>query len=273
MLHKIKANFHTDIQTVPPSYKMKHFHYHDRWELFYLVSGTCSLYIENDMYLIEAGCIVLIPEGIKHMTIYHPGSDHDRRLIYFDTPELDWLNAQTGKNIAEVLSSRFIVKIPSRRNAYVTDLISKIAYEHGGIDEFSIIFDRTYFHELILFLLRCRLYNENVVQKMDIANETIQKVTEYIIANYNEDITLSNTAKIFNMSESSLSKKFKTFTGYRFKEYVIDVRTHAAADMLLNTSLSMTEIADKCGFSDSNTFGDTFKRIFGCCPSAYRKNV
>ena len=108
---------------------------------------------------------------------------------------------------------------------------------------------------------------------MDIANETIQKVTEYIIANYNEDITLSNTAKIFNMSESSLSKKFKTFTGYRFKEYVIDVRTHAAADMLLNTSLSMTEIADKCGFSDSNTFGDTFKRIFGCCPSAYRKNV
>lgn len=273
MLHKIKANFHTDIQTVPPSYKMKHFHHHDRWELFYLVSGNCSLYIENDMYLVESGCVVLIPESVEHMTIYHHGSDHDRRLVYFDTPELDWLSRQTGKDMVSVLSERFIVKIPARRTAYVTDLISKIAYEHGGVDEYSLTFDRAYFHELILFLLRCQMYEQNVVQKMDIANETIQKVTEYIITNYNEDITLCGTAKLFNMSESSLSKKFKTFTGYRFKEYLIDVRTHAAAEMLLNTKLSMTEIADKCGFSDSNTFGDTFKRVYSCSPSSYRKNA
>ena len=61
------------------------------------------------------------------------------------------------------------------------------------------------------------------------------------------------------MSESSLSKKFKAFTGFRFREYLIYVRTHAAADLLVNTSLSITEIADKCGFADSNTMGGTFK--------------
>ena len=33
MYHFINDNFHTDIATVPPSYKMKHFHEHNRWEL------------------------------------------------------------------------------------------------------------------------------------------------------------------------------------------------------------------------------------------------
>ena len=99
-----------------------------------------------------------------------------------------------------------------------------------------------------------------------------QKVIEYIIENYHNDITMAATAGLFNMSESSLSKKFKAFTGFRFREYLINVRTHAAADLLVNTSLSITEIADKCGFADSNTMGGTFKKIMGEAPGSYRKN-
>ena len=83
---------------------------------------------------------------------------------------------------------------------------------------------------------------------------------------------MAATAELFNMSESSLSKKFKAFTGFRFREYLIYVRTHAAADFLVNTSLSITEIADKCGFADSNTMGGTFKKIMGEAPGSYRKN-
>ena len=107
---------------------------------------------------------------------------------------------------------------------------------------------------------------------MDLSNETIQRIVEYILANYKDNITLSGTAEMFNMSESSLSKKFKAFTGHRFREYLVDVRTHAAAELLRQSELSMTEIACECGFSDSNTFGDTFKRVFKQSPSSYRKN-
>ena len=90
--------------------------------------------------------------------------------------------------------------------------------------------------------------------------------------NYHNDITMAATAELFNMSESSLSKKFKAFTGFRFREYLINVRTHAAADLFVNTSLSITEIADKCGFADSNTMGGTFKKIMGEAPGSYRKS-
>lgn len=129
-----------------------------------------------------------------------------------------------------------------------------------------------HFHELILFILRGQMYEDNVITKMDTGNELIQKVIEYIIENYHNDITMAATAEIFNMSESSLSKKFKAFTGLRFREHLINVRTHAAADLLVNTSLSITEIADKCGFADSNTMGGTFKKIMGEAPGSYRKS-
>ena len=45
MYHFINDNFNTDIATVPPSYKMKHFHEHNRWELMFIYSGSCTLYV------------------------------------------------------------------------------------------------------------------------------------------------------------------------------------------------------------------------------------
>ena len=49
MYHFINDNFHTDIATVPPSYKMKHFHEHNRWELMFIYSGSksCSISTPN----------------------------------------------------------------------------------------------------------------------------------------------------------------------------------------------------------------------------------
>lgn len=271
MYHPIRANFQTDIRSVPPSYTMRHYHEHNRWELFYLIDGSCTMYLDKQMYFVESGAVVLIPEGASHMTTYLPGQKHRRSLLYFNTEELAWLKEQAGEHVVERLKDHFVVQVPPKRMEYLADLITKISFERRGVDHLSMSFNRAYFYEMILFLLRCQVYQNNVVQRMDVSNEVIQKVIEYIIANFHEDISLSETAKIFNMSESNLSKKFKAFTGYRFREYLIDVRTHAAADALLNTDLSVTEIASQCGFSDSNTFGDTFKRIYGVSPSYYRK--
>ena len=50
MYHFINDNFHTDIATVPPSYKMKHFHEHSRWELMFIYSGSCTLYVGDEIY-------------------------------------------------------------------------------------------------------------------------------------------------------------------------------------------------------------------------------
>lgn len=193
-------------------------------------------------------------------------------MLYFNNEESDWIADDSSQDIESIFHKHPVIHVPERRLDYISSIIQKISYEHNGVDSLSLSFIHSYFHELILFILRCQMYEDNVITKMDTGNELIQKVIEYIIENYHNDITMAATAELFNMSESSLSKKFKAFTGFRFREYLINVRTHAAADLLVNTSLSITEIADKCGFADSNTMGGTFKKIMGEAPGSYRKS-
>lgn len=271
MYKSISANFKADFTAVPPSFTMKHFHEHDKNELFFMIDGICTIYIEDKIYKVQNGNILLIPAGVSHKTTYIANYKNSRIILYFNNEELDWLESQFGKSILHTLRNNFVIQIPEKRRKYVIELLESITYEFKGVDYMSISFVRAYFYQLMLFLLRCQMYKENVISKMDVANEQIQKVIEYIIQNFRNEITLSETADFFSISQSNLSKKFKAFTGYRFKEYVIDLKTHAAADALINTNLSITDIALQCGFSDSNSFGDTFKRIYRVSPSEYRK--
>lgn len=229
MYHFINDNFHTDIATVPPSYKMKHFHEHNRWELMFIYSGSCTLYVGDEIYMLNSGGLALIPPDMAHMTTYLAGSDHTRYVLYFNNDELKWIADDSSQDIESIFHKHPVIHIPERRLDYISSIIQKISYEHNGVDSLSLSFIHSYFHELILFILRCQMYEDNVITKMDTGNELIQKVIEYIIENYHNDITMAATAELFNMSESSLSKKFKAFTGFRFREYLIYVRTHAAA--------------------------------------------
>ncbi|MDO5402031.1 MAG: AraC family transcriptional regulator [Eubacteriales bacterium] len=280
MFQPITDNFVTDYRSVPISYKMKHFHEHQYNELLFIINGNCSLQMktvnpsgqeETLLYKLTSGSAVIIPAQTPHMTIYLSGSQHTRGVIYFNNEELKWFENELGTEAAKRLVSNLILQIPEKKISYMKELIEKIGYERKGVDNMSLAFIRTYFHSMILFMLRCYTYKENVISKINIANRQIQDIIEYIIKNYSEDITLAGTSEFFHMSQSSLSRKFKMFTGKRFKEYLIDIRTEAAADALRNTSQSITEIASSCGFSDSNTFGDTFKRIYNMSPTEYRR--
>ena len=79
-------------------------------------------------------------------------------------------------------------------------------------------------------------------------------------------------AEKFHISKSYLSKKFKHVTGFGFKEYIVNIRIKNACKMLLDTDMTITDIAFECGFNDSNYFGDAFKHIKGIAPYKYRKN-
>jgi YesN/AraC family two-component response regulator len=87
-----------------------------------------------------------------------------------------------------------------------------------------------------------------------------------------DNLSLEYVADKFNLSRSYLSKKFKTATGFGFKEYIINVRIQNACNLLLETNKSITDIAFECGFNDSNYFGDAFRKAKGISPHKYRKN-
>jgi YesN/AraC family two-component response regulator len=100
----------------------------------------------------------------------------------------------------------------------------------------------------------------------------IDQVIQYIEKTPPGEVTLGDAAKRVHMNASYLSQLFKHQMNINFVDYVTELRIKEAKKLLCNTSLRVSEIADRMGYSDVAYFCTIFKRITGCTPSEYRKS-
>ena len=247
-------------------------HVHPFNEIFYLSSGECTSFIDHNIYKFGKGDLVIVPSGCLHRTTYNGKGMHERIVISFRNDATEWIENQTGKELMENCMKPGVVNIPEKRRDYVVALLDKLIFENDSPDELSPAFIKVGLIELLLFIIRCKNYEENVIKEIDVDNQIMQEVATYIYNHYSEKLVLEDMAKQFNLSRSYLSKKFKSVTGFGFKEYIINVRIKHACELLLNTNKSITTIAFECGFNDSNYFGDAFRRTKGISPNKYRRN-
>ena len=99
----------------------------------------------------------------------------------------------------------------------------------------------------------------------------IEKIMGYVNNNFNQNITLSDAAKIAGMTEVSLSRFFKLRTGKTFVETLNEVRLGNASRMLIETTDSINEIAYKCGFNNMSNFNRIFKKKKDSTPKDFRQ--
>ena len=100
----------------------------------------------------------------------------------------------------------------------------------------------------------------------------IEKVVEYLIQHFDKKVTLSDVAKLANMTEVSFSRFFKANTGITFIDNLLEIRIANASRLLIDTSQNITEIAYNCGFNNISNFNRLFKKKKGCAPKAFRED-
>ena len=83
-------------------------------------------------------------------------------------------------------------------------------------------------------------------------------------------LTVEELAATASMSMSTLLRHFKRQTGCAPKEYLLKLRLQAACELLASSALSVSEIAGRCGFEDSNYFSHKFKKKLKLSPGEYR---
>ncbi len=247
-------------------------HIHPYYEIFYLINGDCTFFINHNIYKLNRGDLVIVPAGEIHKSTYPESGYSERFIVSFRENNLGWLNEILGEEIVKQSLNMGIISIPDKRRDYVESLMHKMLFESEGQDILSPAFIKTGLIELLLFIIRCQRYEENVIKEIDVDNQLMQEIATYIYDNYDKKISLDDMSRKFHISRSYLSKKFKTITGFGFKEYLINVRIKNACTLLLETNKSITDIAFECGFNDSNYFGDAFRHVKGVSPNKYRKN-
>jgi AraC-like DNA-binding protein len=100
----------------------------------------------------------------------------------------------------------------------------------------------------------------------------IGKAVDYMNQNFQKSISLTEVAKLANMTDVSFSRFFKTRTGITFMDSLLEMRLGHASRLLIDTTQSVSEVAYNCGFNNISNFNRLFKKKKGCTPKVFREN-
>ncbi|MBE5938594.1 MAG: AraC family transcriptional regulator [Lachnospiraceae bacterium] len=95
-------------------------------------------------------------------------------------------------------------------------------------------------------------------------------IVDYINHNINSKITVRQVAEHFGYNEKYLSHMFCKISGQTIKQFILQKKAEAASFFLTDTNLSIEEISDKLGYSDSHNFARSYKSQTGLAPTEYR---
>lgn len=118
-----------------------------------------------------------------------------------------------------------------------------------------------------------RTYAEVKLSTMPVAldDRRYRIVVEYVRANLEQRILLSDLARLVSMDVYSFIRAFKRRTSFAPHRFVMRTRAAAARELISLTRLPLAEIALRCGFSSQSHLGTVFRKHFGVSPTALRK--
>jgi AraC-like DNA-binding protein len=105
------------------------------------------------------------------------------------------------------------------------------------------------------------------------AEPLVNAAREYIVKHFARDLTLGEIAWHVGKGGEHLARQFKRRTGQSVFDYVREVRIAHAKTLLSTPALTLTEIADRCGFHSLSFFSRTFRACTGMAPSQYRAQL
>lgn len=107
-------------------------------------------------------------------------------------------------------------------------------------------------------------------EKLNFNCNRIEKAFEYMETHFDKDISLSDVAKVVNMTQVSFCRLIKKRTGRTFIDSLNEIRLGHASRYLIDTSETVSEISFKCGFNNLSYFNRIFRKKNGCTPTEFR---
>ncbi|MBO5060487.1 MAG: helix-turn-helix domain-containing protein [Clostridia bacterium] len=249
----IKNGFiHCDARTIDEAYVPTH--WHDFFEIEYIISGSGDYIIDGKKYTIAPGMTFFMSPINAHMVIAH-----DVQLI----------NISFSENLCDsfLLSQLdFVDSVTAfRLEGADRDYIKTTALE------LSHSLDDNLYASLLLNTIVTKLHKIFTPQATLRNNFSIsKKAVLYIINNFRKNISLADAASYVGLTPSYFSMLFKKETGTTFKEYIDRLRFEYARKLILLSDMTVQQICAESGFGNYENFIRRFKLRFGSSPSIYR---
>lgn len=245
-------------------------HIHRRIEINYVKRGSCQMKIGNEVINFGEGELVIVFSNVIHSFVALNKGCTLMQLEFLPDifSEYEQLvtggqnNQSTGRNMTS--KSNFLKLVNNRE---ITTSVEAIMTEHTSDLPNGRLMEIMYYGVLLIYIYR-RL-NEMFI--VDCKSETLHKIVEYVKNNYEEQITVTHLATIFDISERNMRRLFNKYVGMSPNQFVNKVKIDKAIELLskCQPNYSIKEVCYLCGFATPQYFSKIFKQVVGITPSDY----
>lgn len=253
-------------------------HFHDTYELYFLLEGDRYYFMEQETYHVRAGDVVLVNRRQVHKTSQAESLRHDRILLQLGGCALeDWLKAAGLYPLERLFGEYYGVARPSEREwEELTRLLFGIREELGHRRERYEAMVKIKLSQILLLVYRSRkkaLLGDSFPAVQTAKHGKVHEVAEYLTCHCETNESLQELAKRFYISKSYLSRIFREVTGFSINEYRNLARIRRAQELLTGSSCSITEISGLLGFESVTYFERVFKKHADQTPLHFRKEA
>lgn len=232
-------------------------HTHNEFEIYINLSGDISFLVEDNLFEISRGDVIIARPGEHHHCVYRSDAPHSLFWILFD--------CQKNNAIFDFLKDEFCENYISPQDDLREELLDLCYSLHEDLltDEEKIYS----FFRLFAILKKSKkvIYNQQTSLPAD-----LHRIINYIDCHIHEEITVTDIAKASYISQSTLERRFKDLLNITPLEYIRKKKLILAGEMLQNGK-SVLDAGTSVGYNDSSYFIELFKKYYGTTPYQYKK--
>ena len=253
-------------------------HTHNYYEIYMFLGGSIRLFVEDTMYDVKKGDIVIIPPYTIHQLFQ--GEDmslpYIRMYMYISEPALRsfQFNEHNPLHAFKLATThkRYHFHIEDTKEYDAIKYCMRQIYESNTSNHYGKeLLNRSYILHLITLL------DKNIIKALEPqgimhVNPLVENVLSYLNSNYTEELTLDLLAEQFYINKSTLSKEFKEYTGQTIHNYLVMKRINMSKQEMANGA-SPSQVYLSTGFRDYSTFYRTFQKTEGISPKEFYVRV
>ena len=253
-------------------------HWHSSCEIVYVDRGSIELHTPDQVYALERGDAAFVNAGVLHSYLTRGDRPASQYALLF---HMDFLSGAGGSVFEEKYFQPVI-----RCAALQARVISPDSREHlrmisAVMDAIELLREEPEGFEFDLRERLCGfwrgLYDETAEiraaapRRSTLDQERIKQMLDFIQAHFAEPLTVNQIAAAAGISPRECSRCFRRAIGASPIEHLTDYRIRAAATMLKETGMTVTEVSEACGFSAPSYFTRVFREAMGCTPKAWQR--
>jgi len=238
-------------------------HTHPYYHMFYVQSGYFRFCAAGAQYNLEPGHTLLVPPQTEHDYQNETESHGEYLEIKFTLSE--------AASHARLLGN----EVQHTDSTLVGALFAQILKEYSDLGKLADDAAAAYLSALISALGESRRYQKQPQQFRHVdasgCSELSQRIIHYLEAHYSEDLSLDSLALAMGYNKSYLCVAFKKDTRQTILDCLNMIRIRSAAELIVYSDHSLTQVAEMCGFSSVSHFNRVFLKYAGITPGHCRR--